>query len=415
MNTFRATYTTKPPAHAEHFQRKGKKLVRWQAAGKVIEGELLDTGRVKVTVTDVWYMRYVNADGKKVREPGFSDREATEAECRRRQTQADRIRAGLESRESVANAGKSLESHLVDYLEYLTAKGRHPDYVASSRTRIGRVIAGAKARTPADLTEHAVTLAVAELRKGPRGIGATTAAAYTSACKSFLEWLAEVAKRIPANPLGRVRREKNQADIRRRRRRLTDPEFERLVKAAEASRPQRRVLNARPHGEARAVLYLVTAHTGFRAEEVASLTSESFDLGHEPPIVALPGSETKNKLDAVQPLPAWLLPRLAAFLATRKPGRPVWPGKWYRRAAELVQEDLAACTPPIPYVDARGRQADFHSLRRAYIGKMAKAADAKVTQRAARHKQFSLTHDIYRDEAELQEVADAVNRFPPVG
>lgn len=416
IRVYREAYQTTPPAHAE---RKGD-VVRWKTRrGKWVEGVPLPSGKVRVTVAGVWYYSFTGPDGKPVRgRKGLRDHAATESLARREQLAADRQRAGLDPPAGQVHpeAAKPIRSHLADYLAHLRAKGRVDQYVREVERQVTAVLDGVRPRAAADLTPAAVETWVGTLRgREGEGIGPRTATGYAKAVASFLRWL-RADRRIPANPLADWRPERDGTDVRRRRRRLTDPEFDRVLAQAARSAPVRRVRNARPHGEARAVLYLVAAYSGIRAEELSTLTPAHFYLTGPVPHLALTGLASKRGREDLVPFPPAVVPRIAAFLEGRPAGRPVWPGKWYERAAELVAADLAACDPPIPYRDARGRYADFHALRRTYIRKLRDAGvSVEDARKLARHSTVNLTLEVYRDEAELEELGAAAAKLAGPG
>src|SRR5262245_4128997 len=87
----------------------------------------------------------------------------------------------------------------------------------------------------------------------------------------------------------------------------------------------------------RHALYAGACGTGFRASALASLTPEAFDLGSETPVVVLSARKNKSRKQRTQPLPADIAALLRSYLAGSKPNQPVWPGMWFRRAAEMIR------------------------------------------------------------------------------
>src|SRR5262249_9048594 len=92
----------------------------------------------------------------------------------------------------------------------------------------------------------------------------------------------------------------------------------------------------------RAMLYAVGAYTGYRAAELSAIRPECFRLDSPAPTVDLSGEFTKNGKDACQPIPVDLATELRRFLSGRPAGKPVWPGKWADRSAEMIRGDAAA-------------------------------------------------------------------------
>jgi len=71
-------------------------------------------------------------------------------------------------------------------------------------------------------------------------------------------------------------------DRRHVRRPLTMEEFTYLIQAAESGKKMRNI-----SGPDRAVLYIVGAYTGFRRNEIGSVTKRSFSFDSEPPTLAV--------------------------------------------------------------------------------------------------------------------------------
>jgi hypothetical protein len=100
----------------------------------------------------------------------------------------------------------------------------------------------------------------------------------------------------------------------------------------------------------RAVAYRLAASTGFRVNEIRSLTPESFRLDDPDPVVCLDAAAAKNRRAVEQPIPAALARELAPWLA----GKPVLP--LHHETAKAIKADLEAAG--VPYETAEGF-ADF--------------------------------------------------------
>src|SRR5262249_11925676 len=153
------------------------------------------------------------------------------------------------------------------------------------------------------------------------------------AARGFSRWLCRDT-RMTLNPLaGLSRLAGGDADLRHARRDLSADELGRLLDAARTSAKSVRKVT----GLERHALCLAACATGFRASELASMTPESFDLDNVTPTATVLASCTKNKHEAVQPLPRDVAEALRDFLCTKPAGEPVWPGKWPTRAFLMVK------------------------------------------------------------------------------
>src|SRR6516164_6527885 len=115
---------------------------------------------------------------------------------------------------------------------------------------------------------------LASLRRLPRdagGIGPQTSNYYLQAVGQFCRWMAR-KRRIERNPMLDGTPVNSRLDRRHDRRDLTPAELERLLDAVRNS-PK---VYCRLKSRDRHALYLTACGTGFRVQELASLTPASF-------------------------------------------------------------------------------------------------------------------------------------------
>ena len=128
------------------------------------------------------------------------------------------------------------------------------------------------------------------------------------------------------------------ADRRHERRALTPDEPARVFQAAENGGVVLKVT-----GRDRAALYRVAAGTGFRANEIRSLTPESFELDGMTPTVTVEAAYSKRRRDDVQPIRLDLADSLRPWLASKPLGRPVF-GNLTKHTAILIRRPLRSNT-----------------------------------------------------------------------
>jgi hypothetical protein len=172
--------------------------------------------------------------------------------------------------------------------------------------------------------------------------------------------------------------------------------------------------------------YRVAGSTGFRANELRSLISESFDLDAVPPTVTIEAGYSKRRKRDVQPLPPAMVEPLRAWLAGFEPGSRVFEGiagdtarmlrsdltaarsAWVKAGGSDEEQARREATDFLSYRDAQGHVADFHSLRVLFISRVvASGASMKEAQTLARHSTPVLTMNVY-SRASLLDVAGAV-------
>jgi integrase len=161
----------------------------------------------------------------------------------------------------------------------------------------------------------------------------------------------------------------------------------------------------------RRIVYLTAACTGLRRSELAALLWSDLSLEGSSPTVLARASITKNKKESVIPLPA----ELVAALVSYRPVKVVPTSSVFcsvPKVATLRRDLLAA---EIDFLDARGRRADFHSLRMTYGMSLTNSGAApRVVMELMRHSDIKLTMKIYTDAAQLP-LAAAVAKLPPIG
>ena len=159
--------------------------------------------------------------------------------------------------------------------------------------------------------------------------------------------------------------------------------------------------------------------TGLRAQELASLTARSFDLRAAPPTVCVDACYSKHRRKDELPLAEDLVERVRDYLAERTIDTDLderlWPGKWYRKAGEILGLDLVAARKAwldeasspqerenqeqsdyLELEDSTGFVVDFHSLCHGFITYLVTAnCPPKAAQMLARHSTISLTMDRY--------------------
>ncbi len=353
-----------------------------------------------------WYYRFVDENGVKREAKGCSDKRATEELARAAEARAAKVRAKLVDPKAEAyrnHEARPLTEHLSDFGKMLLAKGGTERHAKVTESRTRHVLELAKARRISDFSLSKSLDALAVLRS--EGRSAETLNHHIRAVKAFSRWLWKDG-RAREHHLAHLSTSNAEADRRRRRRALTHEECTRLVEAARQG-PEALGLS----GPDRSMLYALALGTGFRADELATLTPERFDLASRQPTATVEACYSKNGREAVQPLPQSLADRLRPWLASKAPERPVFDGMT-KRTADMIRIDLEAAG--VPYETGSGI-VDFHALRGTYISHLVSSgASVKTCQTLARHSTPSLTIGIYA-KASLHDVSGAVEALPDLG
>jgi integrase len=374
-----------------------------------------------------WWGRFRDVDDREKRVPLAVDRAAAQAMLAEYVRRVERQKVGL-IEATDEHRKKAIAQHVVDYEKYLRAKANAPRYIALAIGRLKALLAGCKFKTIGQITASGAANWLRHKREA-NAFGKATSNDYLVAAKAFCNWLVR-ERRFGHNPLAHLQRLNTETDVRRKRRVLTPEELELLIAAAERTKGRL----GRMRGADRAIVYRLAAFTGLRAQEIASLTPRSFALDADPPTVTVDACYSKHRRKDVLPLAEDLCRRLRAYLAARPNERRggderLWPGKWYRKAGEILQRDLAAAraawvndadgaehkcrdrSDHLRAVDDAGQVVDFHSLRHRFITQLVMAnVPPKVAQALARHSTITLTMDRYT-HLEMGDLVEAVGRL----
>jgi integrase len=350
-----------------------------------------------------WTLMWFDESGKRKKKLCFVSKKDTERLGMKLEEQARAIRAGLISPKERAykdHEAKPLSDHLKDYGRYLVNKGCCDKHADSTVNQVKYLIDFTKATKISELSFSKVTDAIKSIQDAANSL--ETANHYARSIKAFCRWLWKDA-RARDHVLVHIEIKSSESDRRRRRRAMTPDEAAKLVQAAEHGKPFRGL-----SGPDRAILYSTAINTGFRANELRSLTPERFDLDSTPPVAVCLAGYTKNGDEARQPLPMSLVERLRPWLASKELGQPVF-GRITLHTAIMLRGDLAAAG--IPYETSDG-VVDFHSLRGCYISYLvASGASVKTCQTLARHSDPKLTIGIYA-KASRFDLNSAVEALP---
>ncbi len=278
-------------------------------------------------------------------------------------------------------------SDLPGWRQSLDAKGATALYVRVVTARVCRIFDGCGFRSWNDIDPSKVMAFLSGLQAGKKRVGAATFNAYLVALKTFCTWMVHEGRAVHS-PVEHLEGPNVRVDPRHARRALPVEELRRLLKAA---RQGPVVLGM--SGQARALLYRLAVETGLRASELASLTAASFDLCNSSPTVMVAAAHSKRRRQDVLPLRPDTAVVLGEFIKTL-PAQGQLFAVPTGRLARMMRVDLAAAG--LPYKDAAGQYADFHSLRHS-CGSLLAAAGThpKVAQTLLRHSDINMTLSRY--------------------
>ncbi|KKK56058.1 hypothetical protein LCGC14_3068340, partial [marine sediment metagenome] len=298
-------------------------------------------------------------------------------------------------------AARPLRQHVKDWKAALLAKGNTEAHVELVVARVNKIIKRCRFRHYADISASRVQRFLAD-RRAADNMSAQTSNFHLQAAKQFCRWMI-LERRASENPLGHLSGVNVRTDRRHDRRALTIEEIHALLQAAEAG-PTR----FKTTGPERAMIYRLALETGLRANEIRSLTRQSFQLDNGSPTVTVEAGYSKRRREDVQPLRPATAILLEQHLAHKMPDAPAFNVP--RRTAQMIRADLKDAG--IPYRNSADRCADFHALRHTFITNLAQSgAHPSVAQALARHSTIALTMNRYTHTIPEQ-LTDALDKLP---
>ncbi len=335
-----------------------------------------------------------NEHGKRQVVTAFVDKAKSKVLQANLQHEADLIRKGLmDPRDkSAAHAARvPIAIHAADYAAWVRGKGGGEKHCKQVQNEIIRLLAAAKIKWIAEITETRVRPALTALS---RTKSPSTANHAMVSIKAFVRWLDKVG-RLKSNPLRDMTEKYNEEAGRKRVRRVLRPDqLKKLLEAAEkgdsrvASRPHKsKNLDVMITGWERANLYLLAMGTGFRAGTLRKVQPEDF-IFDEKPRIEIDGSRFKNGKSMRQPIRKDLAEIIKPWIKSLEVGKPIMAIP--QRTADMLKADLAIAK--IPYEDERGHVIDFHALRHSFITAVGKSGtDPKTMMELAGHQDFKTT------------------------
>ena len=344
------------------------------------------TGQKVKAKSKKWWGRFRDNLGVEHRMPLARDRAAAQAMLNEQVIKAERKAAGRI--DPVDEQGKRpLKNHIDDFAQHLADKGNSDQHVFEVESRVRKIVAGCKWNFIRDLSPSDVQRYLADRRT--KGLSRQTSNHYLRAIKQFSRWLAR-EHRNHDDPLIHLAMLNVKVDRRHDRRALGPDEFTRLVEAAMAG-PEVICIP----GPDRAMMYILSAWTGYRKSEIGSLTKRSLCLDDTPPTVTVAACYSKRRRQDTQVLHAAVACRLRDWLIAKEamtadallfPVSAKVPGGVDRRTSKMMKADLKAARKKwieeakgekekvareqsdfLKYKNDTGLFADFHSNRHTFI------------------------------------------------
>jgi integrase len=414
---------------------KGKMYATWKVKGRSRRAPLSEDGSGIISQSAIYTICYTDEHGRpkwvssRMRDRDAAARVAAEIEDRVRLKRAGLLDPAQERHAEAAR--RPVAEHTAAFISFLSHLNNTPKHVRMVRRHLDAILGRARVSRLSDLRCDRVMQAIAGLQKGEPYDGQpqqpaslATCNAYLRSIKAFSLWLHRQGL-ASEHALAALRLYNAETDRRHVRRQMS-PEELRWLFAVTAGYTLR---GHQASGPVRAMCYRLASCTGYRANELKSLTTDCFDLDAAPPVVRINAGNSKRRRAETQPLPAAFVEPLRRWLAEFQPGARVFASiagdtarmlrsdleasraAWLKSAETDLEQAEMEKSDFLKYEDRHGHKADFHSLRVAFVTMLSTSgADPKSLQRLARHSSPVLTMNVYnrRSVSQVASHVDAV-------
>ena len=380
--------------------------VTWLAKGKKKSGKLSHIpGRVSVQ-SDTWTAQFTNEHGKTQRiSTKTTVRSIAEKILAKYQTEVDRIRTGVATRDELSRAQfrlVTLDKALEQFRTKMIADGSAITHGDATQKKILQICNETGIESLPDIRREPIERWIAsEVQKKDRA--PCTINHYIKAMKSFVQYLVDT-ELLPSNPLKPIRKLNESVDRRKQRRALTADEVECLLRVATLDKTDQQWKT----GE-RLLVYRLLLGTGLRSTELSLLTPNQINFDRC--LLRIEAAKTKNKKGDVLPMRPDLVQSIKAWVTEHAIQSHERIFHFHDRLIrEAFYKDLE--TAGIERKNSDGRSIDVHALRKTF-GTMQAMAGVPLTtvQRLMRHSTPILTAQLYIDVDSVN-MSQALEQLP---
>ncbi len=379
---YRAKTKRRIPPQARIEEKRGQQYAVWQGRhGKECRHKVAAEGDRIVYESEYYTVEFGTGKHRHREVTRFRDRDSAKTYLRQLEERAAKRNSGLPGarlEDFADHLRRPIADHAADFVAVRKASDRTGKYIADLTRHLDFIFADMRVETLADVTATGVRLALGRMKDSGKAL--RTCNAHLTTLKGFLKWC-RMDGRLVEDILLAVEPYDHETDPRHARRAPSVEEINRLLAAARARTDD----HCQFFGEDRAKAYEIAIMTGYRANEIRSLTPECFSLdGDHPCITVRPTISKRRKLD-IQPIPQSFVAGIRDWLAEKSRGCKLFeamPGD----TARMLRSDLDIArkawiaegeTEPeqrrreetdfLIYENSVGEFFDFHSCRHAYI------------------------------------------------
>ena len=383
MGSVYKTKTRRPiPPEARIVEKRGQRYAVWQGRhGKECRHRVAPEGDRIIYESDFYTVEFGAGKQRHREVTRFRDRDSAKAYLHQLEERAAKRNSGLPGarlEDYADHLRRPITEHTADFVAIRRASGVTEKHVGDLSRHLSTMIANMRAETLGDITATGVRLALGRMKESGKSL--RTCNAHLTTLKGFLNWC-RLDGRLVEDVLLAVEPYDHETDPRHARRAPSVEEINLLLAAARSRTNE----HCNFFGEDRAKAYEIAIMTGYRANEIRSLTPESFSLDGDYPCIRIkPTISKRRKLD-MQPIPQPFVQGIREWLYGKPPGGRLFeamPGDtarmlradltvarqaWIAEGTSEVEQLRRKETDFLSYENSVGEFFDFHACRHAYI------------------------------------------------
>jgi len=261
-----------------------------------------------------------------------------------------------------------IKQALRDYEAFMRAEKITEKHIALKIRRIETICDGLGLKMIHEIDETKVKIWISQQqrRKKTKPLSDRSAHHYAASIKSFTRWMHFTPKLLKENPLRGLKiHRRGELKATYKRRAFSDVEFAKLIANAMASD---KVFRGHD-GLSRSWLYRCGDATGYRCQELASITPAACHLDGDNPYIEVDCTISKRRKQERQ----YVTPEFAAgfrqFIAGRNRSEQIWPRDWFSKATMMMKIDMDGIEQ-----ETNAGRLTMHSLRHTHVSRTLHAA-----------------------------------------
>jgi len=322
MGTVYRAKTKRPiPREARVEERRGQRYAVWQGRhGKECRHKVTADGGCIIYESDFYTVEFGTGKNRYREVTRFRDRDSAKAYLRQLEERDAKRKSGLAAarlEDYADHLRRPIAEHIADFVAIRKASDVTQKHLGDLTRHLDTMVTSMRVETLGDISATGVRLALGRMKDSGKSL--RTCNAHLTTLKGFLKWC-RLDGRLVEDMLLAVEPYDHETDPRHPRRAPSVEEINRLLDTARA----RTADECTFFGEDRAKAYEIAIMTGYRANEVRSLTPECFSLDGDYPCITIRPTISKRRKRDIQPIPVPFVAGIREWLSGKPRGVKVF-------------------------------------------------------------------------------------------